>query len=202
MGYSLSSKLSLTGNIGFRTYSPKVFPLGSSNQDGFEPSAIVVMDPPYSGIKTYVLGENVNSAADVNAINSLIRTIHQWQVSAGLKYAITRRFFAEGGLSIGFATTAISEYPIVTVNTNASSTDGKIANSFDSYNVIRSEMTSLYGGIGYKIGAHLDVSAQWSQGLNHYLVNENKSLTSLPQKRIDYIRGLNLGIRYNFSKQI
>ncbi len=189
--YAISSRLSLTANIGFRSYHPEVLSLG--NEESY---ALLKTDLAYEGIGNYLPGEEVNPSADYKAINSFIHSVRQWQVSSGLKYEVTRRFFIEGGIAFEFGTTAKSEYPIVTFNSNASLDNANIARSFNSYNVIRSNMTSVYGGLGYRMNRHFIVYAQWTHGLDQYLLNDQVSAIESTTKRSDYLRGLNIGLRY------
>jgi hypothetical protein len=61
-------------------------------------------------------------------------------------------------------------------------------------------MTSFYGEIGYALGNHFTLTANWIHGLNPYLLNQVDQMTAdnAPSgKRTDYIRGLSLGVRYN-----
>jgi len=188
--YAITSRLSVTGSVGFRSYRPDVLNLGNSDSYAFNEASNAILK------NNYLDGEKVNASADYNAINPFIHTIRQWQVSAGLKYAFTRRFFIEGGIALGFGTTTKSEYPILTYGSFTSSADANIASSFDSYDVIRSNMTSVYGGLGYRMSRHFNIYAQWTHGLDHYILNDQLSAIESTPKRSDYIRGLNVGVRY------
>ncbi len=195
--YAINSGLSLTAGIGFSSYHPGL--LSSRNQKDIELINVpdpIIADTNYS--ETYIVGEKVNTSTDYNAINHFVQSVRQWEVSAGLKYTLTKRFFVEGGMVLGFGTTVRSEYPIVTFGSSVNTTaDTNVKSTFNSYNIISSSMTSLYGGIGYKINRHLSVSAKWTQGLNHYLLNDQLLSVGPANKRLDYIRGLNLKIAFN-----
>ncbi len=195
--YAISSRFNLTASIGYGSYQPHSWSIGnSSDMESItaEPNAIIRIDTGYTGLYSfYVKGENVNSNSDYNALNSLIHSIRQWQVSAGLKYEITSRWFVEGGAALGFGTTAISEYPIIANGGFASTADGFTASSFDGYDIIRSSMTSVYGGLGYNISRHFNLQAMWYQGLDHYLLIDQVNPN---EKRTDYIRGLRLNFAY------
>lgn len=195
--YAINSRLSLSAGIGLRSYHPGL--LSSRNQKDMElinaPDPIIA-DTNYS--ETYIVGEKVNSSTDYNAINHFVQSVRQWEVSAGLKYTLTKRFFVEGGIVLGFGTTVISEYPIVTFSSTVNTTaDTNVKSTFNSYNIISSNMTSLYGGIGYHINRHFSVSAKWTQGLDHYLINDQSVSIGSTNKRLDYIRGLNLRLAFN-----
>ncbi|MEP6793203.1 MAG: hypothetical protein ABJB16_02670 [Saprospiraceae bacterium] len=195
--YAITSRLSLAASVGLRSYHPGA--LSQRNQkdilliNGPDP---IIADTNYS--ETYIVGEKVNSSTDYNAINHFVQSIRQWEVSAGLKYTLTKRFFVEGGMVLGFGTTVRSEYPIVTFGSSVNTTaDTNVASTFNSYNIISSNMTSLYGGIGYHINRHLSVSVKWTQGLDHYLINDQSISIGSANRRLDYIRGLNLKLAFN-----
>ncbi|MEP6647137.1 MAG: hypothetical protein ABJC12_08600 [Saprospiraceae bacterium] len=191
--YSINSKFSLSGGVGLSTYRPEAF--GNGKSVSLNSDELVGNDPGYSG--TYIAGEKVNSTADYNAINPFVKSISQWELSAGLKYSFHKRFFIESGMKFGFGIKVKSEYPIVTFLSVVSvPVDINVAKSFNSYDVIRSTMLSVYGGIGFHLNRHIDLSAKWIQGLNHYLLNGQQSIVGLNTKRSDYIRGLNLGVQY------
>ena len=169
----------------------------SSNADY---NAILNYDPTYAheGINTYVDGTSFNSAAGYNAINPLVENLHQWQVSGGVKWKMTPRFYMDAGVIIGFGTTAYSEYPIVSGDPLTTNASIKIGNTLNSYDVIRSTMTSLYGGIGYNVCKNFDVFAQWTHGLDSYILSDpgSQSADLDSGSRTDYIRGLNIGLKY------
>ncbi len=195
--YAISSRFNLTASIGYGSYQPHSWNIGNSSDVESitaEPNAIIRIDTGYTGAYSfYVEGAKVNSASDYNALNSLVHSIRQWQISAGIKYELTSRFFVEGGAALGFGTTAISEYPIITNGGFTPIADGFTAKSFDNYDIIRSSMTSVYGGLGYNISRHFNLQAMWYQGLDHYLLIDQVNPN---EKRTDYIRGLRLNLAY------
>ena len=197
---NVSRRVSFTAGVGYMAYSPKTSFFGSSLDyaANTEFNAILNYDPTYEGINTYVDGTSVNAAAGYNIINPLVENLRQWQVSAGLKWKMSGRFYIDGGITIGFGTTAYSEYPIVSGDPLSASPYVKIGNSLNTYDVIRSTMTSVYGGIGYSATKHFDLFAQWTQGFDSYILSEPGSPTADLHggSRTDYIRGLNLGLKY------
>lgn len=197
---NVGRRFSVTAGIGYLAYSPKASFLGSPKDlaANTEFNAILNYDPTYEGINTYVDGTSVNSAAGYNVINPLVENLRQWQISAGLKWKMSGHFYAEGGVTIGFGTTAYSEYPIVSGDPLSQTPYVKIGNSLNSYDVIRSTMTSIYGGIGYSASKHFDVFANWTHGFDSYILSEPgiPSADLFDDSRTDYIRGLNLGLRY------
>ncbi len=197
---NVSRRLSVTTGVGYLAYTPQAS-LFSGSKDlaaNTEFNAILNYDPTYEGINTYVDGTSINSAAGYNVINPLVENLRQWQVSAGLKWKMSGRFYIDGGASIGFGTTAYSEYPIVSGDPLSTSPYVKIGNSLNTYDVIRSTMTSVYAGIGYSATKHFDVFAQWTHGFDSYILSEPGSPNADLEggSRTDYIRGLNLGLRY------
>ncbi|HSF89355.1 MAG TPA: hypothetical protein VLA46_08055, partial [Saprospiraceae bacterium] len=113
-------------------------------------------------------------------------------------WKFSRRFFAEGGVTVGLFTKGFSIYPIAQQDFLGSTPGLKFQNELNEFDVIRSTTTSVYAGMGYRLGQHFDVFANWNHGLDPYLLNEsgtsNADLDS--GKRTDYIRGLSLGVRY------
>jgi hypothetical protein len=197
---NVSRRLSVTAGVGYMTYTPDAMVFGSAKDFAASPefNAILNYDPTYEGINTYVDGTSVNSAAGYNVINPLVENLRQWQVSAGLKWKMSGRFYVDGGVTIGFGTTAYSEYPIVSGDPLSQNPYVKIGNSLNTYDVIRSTMTSVYGGIGYSATKYFDVFANWTHGFDSYILSEPGSLSADldGDSRTDYIRGLNLGLRY------
>ncbi|MEO6131038.1 MAG: hypothetical protein ABIQ02_04270 [Saprospiraceae bacterium] len=189
--YVLNSRITLTGSFGARSYRPGLL---QNQNDKALVNDIVRTDSNYA--ETYLPGEKVNSSTDYNSINHFVQSIRQWEFSAGLKYSISKKLYATGGMTFGFGTSARSEYPIVTFPVNQSVADINVSTSFP-YTIVRSNMMSVYGGIGYHINRHVSVSMQWTQGLNHYLLNEQVSSIILTSKRSDYIRGINMGFTLN-----
>ena len=197
---NVSKRFSITTGVGYMAYRPDASFFGNSKDlaSNAEFNAILNYDPTYEGINTYVVASSVNKGAGYNAINPLIENLRQWQVSSGLKWKMSGRFFVEGGVCIGFGTTAYSEYPIVSGDPNASIPNVRIGNSLNTYDVIRSTMTSVYGGIGYSAGKHVDLFAQWTHGFDTYILSDpgGQFADLYGGARTDYIRGLNLGLKY------
>lgn len=197
---NISRRFSVSAGVGYLAYTPQASFFGSSKDlaSNTEFNAILNYDPTYEGINTYVDGSSVNSAAGYNVINPLVENLRQWQISAGLKWKMSGRFYVDGGVTIGLGTTAYSEYPIVSGDPLSQTPYVKIGNSLNSYDVIRSTMTSIYGGIGYNATKHFDVFANWTHGFDSYILSEPgiPSADLSDDSRTDYIRGLNLGLRY------
>jgi hypothetical protein len=198
---NLSNRFSLTSSIGYLSYHPNETLLGGtrSMDANAEYNSILNFDPDYTGNEIYVNAESVNNTASYNTINHLVEKVIQWQISAGIKWKMNRRFFMEGGVAIGLGTKAFSSYPIAAPDLQANTTPTvRFENTLNDFNVIRSTTTSLYGGIGYKIGQHIDVFANWTHGLNPYLLNDSASSTADQSSadRTDFVRGLSLGLRY------
>lgn len=194
--YAINTKLSLTGQLGVSSYRPGL--LNNKNKELTSYDPIISNDNNYA--ETYIVADKVNTATDYNAIIPYIKSIRQWEVRAGMKYSLTKRFFIEGGIGLGFGTRAKSEYPIVTFLPNTSSpTNTNVGTFFNPFNIVRSNLTTLYGGIGFHMSRHLSISMAWSQGLNHYLLNDQSSSLGVDvnlQKRTDYIRGVQVGVKY------
>ncbi|HZV70960.1 MAG TPA: hypothetical protein VFG10_15495 [Saprospiraceae bacterium] len=195
--YALNSRLSLTADVGLGTYRPGA--LVNHKESSLFYDEIVRTDGNYA--ETYIVGEKLNSSTDYHAINPFVKSIRQWEISAGMKYAIAKRFFIEGGLTLGLGTTAKSEYPIVTFLGVATPTaDTNVETFFNSYDIVRSNMTTIYGALGYHLTRNFSISLNWKQGLNHYLLNGQSGNFQLDpsgtEKRSDYIRGLNLLLTY------
>jgi len=195
--YALNSKLSVTADVGFGTYRPGA--LVNRKESSQYNDEIVRTDGNYG--ETYIVGEKLNSATDYQAINPFVKSIRQWEVSAGMKYALAKRFFIEGGLTLGLGTTAKSEYPIVTFLGAATPTaDTNVESFFNSYDIVRSNTTTVYGALGYHLSRNFSISLNWKHGLNHYLLNGQSGNFQIDplgtEKRTDYIRGLNLLLTY------
>jgi hypothetical protein len=198
---NVSGRFSITTSAGYLSYNPNSFLSGYLDAlDGnAEYNSIVNYNPSIIGNETYVDAGNINNKARYNAINPLIDRVSQWQIAAGLKWKITPRFFSEIGVQVGLHTQAYSEYPIVSFDQVGSTTPSlRIDKSFDDYDVIRSSTTSLYLGVGYRIGQHIDVFSNWNHGLHQYILTDenNAAAESGVEERTDYIRGLSLGLRY------
>lgn len=197
---NVSRRFCLTSSIGFFTYNPNGALFGGSRalDTNSEYDPILNYDPTYAGNEIYVEADVVNNQAGYNTINPLVDKINQWQINAGLKWKFSRRFFAEGGVTVGLFTKGFSIYPIAQQDFLGSTPGLKFQNELNEFDVIRSTTTSVYAGMGYRLGQHFDVFANWNHGLDPYLLNEsgtsNADLDS--GKRTDYIRGLSLGVRY------
>ena len=197
---NVSRRFCVTSSIGFFTYNPNGALFGGSRalDSNSEYDPILNYDPTYPGNEIYVEANVVNNQAGYNTINPLVDKINQWQINAGLKWKFSRRFFAEGGVTVGLFTKGFSIYPIAQQDFLSSSPGLKFQSELNEFDVIRSTTTSVYAGMGYRLGQHFDVFANWNHGLDPYLLNEtgppNVDLDS--GKRTDYIRGLSLGVRY------
>lgn len=198
---NLGHKLSLVTSIGYLNYNPNAPLIGGTKQldANVAPSEILNYDPVYNNYNPYVIGEAVNRAAGYSTIAPLVDKVTQWQWSAGVKWKWTTRFYSDAGVTFGFGTSAYTQYPIFNVDPLSTPT-GEITsgNSLSDYNVVRTSTTSAYVGLGYRLGKHLDLFTQWTHGFNHYLDVDltNPTTDVLDGERTDYIRGLNLGLRF------
>lgn len=200
---NVAKRFSVTTSVGFLSYNPNSFLSDGLKalDSNAEYNTIVNYDPSYIGNESYVDAGNLNNKAGYNAINPLIDKLTQWQVTTGVKWKVTPRFFTEAGAQFGFNTQAFSEYPIVTTNLSGNAAPPlRIDNSLEDYDVIRSSTTALYLGVGYRIGQHFDVFTNWTHGLNQYILNDTNEAAaeseSYSEGRTDYLRGLSLGLRY------
>ncbi|GEM_PF-1074019 len=197
---NISRRFCVTSSIGYFTYNPDGAVFGSSRSldANAEYNSILQYDPIYTGNEIYVEADAINNQTGYNVISPLVDKITQWQVNAGLKWKFSRRFFTEGGVTVGLFTKGFSTYPIAQQNILSGTPDVRFQNELNRFNVIRSTTTSIYAGMGYRIGQHFDLFANWIHGLNHYLLNDSISSNSDIDsgKRTDYIRGLSLGLRY------
>lgn len=197
---NVSRRFCVTSSIGFFTYNPNGALFGGSRSfdTNAEYNPILNYDPTYAGNEIYVIGDDINNLAGYNTITPLVDKITQWQINAGLKWKFSRRFFAEGGMTVGLFTKGYSIYPIALQDHLGSTSGLRFQNDLNEFEVIRSTTTSLYAGMGYRLGQHFDLFANWNHGLDPYLLNEtqesNADLDS--GKRTDYIRGLSVGVRY------
>ncbi len=203
LDYNISRKFSLTTAIGYAAYMPNAHFLGShlSKLSANEENTIINFDPAVGGLDSYVYAEEINVEADYSAINPLVETISQWQVDIGLNWRLSRRFYALSGVKFGFNTEAISQYPIVRNDPSGipSSPYVELGNSLSSYDVIRKSSTSVFIGMGYRLGKHFDVFANWIHGFDQYVLNAENIYTAdlSPGERTDYVRGLNVGLKYS-----
>ncbi len=195
---NVSRRFCVTSSIGFFTYNPNGALFRRSFDSNAEYNPILNYDPSYAGNEIYVEAGDINNLTGYNTITPLVDKITQWQINAGLKWKFSKRFFAEGGVTVGLFTKGYSIYPIAQQDLLSSSPGLKFQNELNEFDVIRSTTTSVYAGLGYRLGQHFDVFANWNHSLNPYLLNEagppNADLDS--GKRSDYIRGLSLGVRY------
>lgn len=196
----LSKRLTLTTGLSYRDFSPHSSLFTHSRDVAADPqqNAIVNHETNYGGYPAYIVGDLLGSSTSYQAINPLIDQVRQWQVQAGVRYHITRRLFAEGGILFAFSTDVTSQYPIIQGDPLVASPFSKVSNSLTDYDVVRSSMTSWYGGIGLLFGRHLSLNANWTHGLNTYLLADTPDQSTDVQSvsRSDYIRGISLGIRY------
>jgi hypothetical protein len=196
---NMGRHFSLTTGVGYLSFNPDATLLGGSKEldANAGTNAILNYDPSYLGNEVYVESNAINRAAGYNEINSLVDKVTQWQVSAGLKWKINSRFFTEVGAQVGWNTRAFSSYPISEPDP-LTAPGVRFENSLNDFNVIRSTTTSLYGGLGYRIGHHVDVFANWTHGLDQYILNDSPSAPTdqFAVERTDYIRGLSLGLKY------
>ena len=198
---NVAKRFSVTTSVGYLSYNPNSFLSDGLKalDSNAEYNTIVNYDPSYIGNESYVDAGNLNNNAGYNAINPLIDRLTQWQVTTGLKWKVTPRFFTEAGAQFGFNTQAYSEYPIVSTNQSGTSAPAlRFNNSLEDYDVIRSSTAALYLGVGYRIGQHFDVFSNWTHGLNQYILNDTNQPAAEygSEERTDYIRGLSLGLRY------
>ncbi len=198
---NVSRRFSVTASAGYFSFHPNksLFRSFQSRDASAEYNAILNYDPSNAGNETYVDAEAINNEAGYNVIIPLVEKLTQWQVSAGMKWKFARRFYTEGGLQCGFDTRGFSEYPIASLDgVGTSSPSLSFGNSLNDYKVIRSTSMSVYAGIGFRIGQHIDLFANYTHTFEPYLRSSLAS-TSVDQftgSRTDYIRGINLGLRY------
>lgn len=197
---NIGRKLSFVTSAGYMRYNPNTSLIGGAKQldANLAPSEILNYDPVYNASDPYVVGVEVNRAAGYSTIAPLVDHVTQWQWSAGLKWKWTSRLYSDAGATFGFATSAYTQYPIFNVDPlTTPAAEVFSGNSLSDYNVVRTNTTSAYLGLGYRIGRHLDVFTQWTHAFDHYLdVDTTKPTTDVyTEDRTDYIRGLNLGLR-------
>jgi len=198
---NVSRRFSITASAGYFSFHPNTSLFGSfqSLDASAEYNAILNYDPSNTGNETYVDAEAISKEAGYNVILPLVEKLTQWQVSAGMKWKFARRFYTEGGIQCGFATRGYSEYPIASLDGfGTSSPSLSFDNSLNDYKVIRSTSMSFYAGIGYRIGQHIDLFANYTHAFEPYLRSSLASTTvdQFTGSRTDYIRGINLGLRY------
>ena len=191
-------KLSFTAGAGYSSYQPEASLFNCCRDQG-QGSALIRNDLAYHGIGDYLPAESVFNAVGSD-LNSFIETIRQWNIQAGLSYDISRRIQLEGGLSLGFGASTRSSYPIVTFDNSAPSTSDPwlVSYDLDDYNVIRSSSAGFYAGISYALSKRFDLYLRVMHSFDHYLETEQYSFAN-PSSRSDYIRGINVGMRYNLQ---
>lgn len=198
---NIGRKLSLLTAAGYMTYNPNTPLVGAARQldANYTPSEILNYDPTYNNYDPYLIGEAVNRTAGYNAISTVVDHVTQWQWSTGVKWKWSSRFYSDAGGTLGFGTHAYSQYPIFNVDpltaTPSAVTSG---NSLSAYNVVRSNTLSAYLGLGYRIGRHIDLYTAWTHAFDHYLDVDttNPNTDTYTEDRTDYIRGLNIGLRW------
>ena len=196
---NLGKRLSITTSLGYLSYNPDASFLGGRKElDASAGSnAILNYDPSYTGNEVYVESNAITKNAGYSDINSLVDKVTQWQINAGVKWKINRRFFTEVGAQVGWNTKAYSLYPIIELDPIAGP-GVSFDNSLSDFNVIRTTTTSLYAGLGYRVGQHIDIFANWTHGLDNYILSDTPTSTTdqFTSDRTDCIRGLSLGMRY------
>ncbi len=194
----LTSRLSMTADLGYQIHNLETSLFGYSKRAELDlAAAIPTQEDVNNGIGVYIPAESL-SAATGNQKSFLVESIRQWHSSLGLKFDLNKHFYAEAGVGIGFGASARSTYPIVSNDINGNPATGdlfKVSRSLDSYEVIKTKNTSIFGGIGYKAGKKLALYAQWTHGLDTYLFND-PTLENARTKRSDYIKGLDVGLKY------
>ncbi len=195
MAINFVSRISLDVGLSYHIFKPGIsfLPKTNSSDLNAETNAVLRNDTLYPEFNTYIPSEALNAQAEGNAIIPFIQSITHWQIGTSLRYSISKHFFVEGGMAFGFATKAKSEYPIVSANVGAN-LDGtpNIRKSFGN-NIIRAASKSLRGGIGYNLDHHLSLYAGYTHNIHPYLLSSKGKSVS---ERKDYIRGLNVGVKY------
>lgn len=191
---NISSRLSFNTSLGYQAYKPDAisFALERDFLGNAESTAVLQADAA-NGIGTYIPSEVVNKTAGYNIISPFVESVKQWQLSVGCNYDLSSRFSLHTGVAFGFGITATSAFPIVSYSYPAA--DVNIENSFESFDILRNNTTSIYAGAGYKIGRKMDLFTSWTHSFDPYLLNEQSEGFNT-SKRTDYIRGLSVGIKY------
>ena len=202
---NVSPRLSLTADLGYSVHKPDAALFGgtASELSYDESYGVLKNDLASEGIGNYLPVEVVNNAS-AQLIGKFVQTVSQWQVSAGVKYDLSRRFFVQAGATYGFGTTART--PIVSNDIDNIPTTGnsyRVDNTFDTHDVLKNT-TTVTAGIGYKISPNTEVYAQWSHGLNSYLEGNNETNVYDPTGEFDsesqgnnQIRGIDFGLRHS-----
>jgi len=196
---NITPRFSITTDFGYQHYQPDAFSLGFGKNElalNAEADALLRNDLEFLGVGTYIPAEEVNKEAGYNSLSPFVHSIRYWQFSVGCNYDLSRRFYVGAGVNLGFGAEAKSSYPIVTNAFGYPTVDElDVNNSFSAFEIVRSQMTLAHAEIGYRLGKKLDVFAGFTHGFDQYLLNEQTS-TSSDSKRTDYIRGLNVGMKY------
>ncbi len=196
---AITPSLSLSADLGYTIYKPRgeVF---TQSRDLAESNSAVLDDLGYLGIGEYISADVLKNTSNTpSTIAPLVETLTQFQCGLGLKLDVSKKIFIEGGAILGFGSKGESRYPIVSYdpyNVPINGTAYTIENSFDTYGVIRSTTASLYGSVGLRPSRRSEIFVQYRHALNSYLTT-GPSLSSAAVDRTDYIRGLNVGVRYH-----
>ncbi len=199
LDFAITPSLSLKSDLGYAIYKPhgEVF---SAERDAAENNIVVQEDLGYLGIGQYISADALKATSNATAtIAPLVETLTQFQCGLGLKLDVSKKFFIEGGAIVGFGSKGESRYPIVSYdpyNLPINGTAYSIENSFDSYDVIRSTTAALYGSVGLRPTRKSEVFVQYRHALNSYLTTA-PTFSSVDGDRTDYIRGMNVGVRYH-----
>lgn len=192
--YHLTQALSLTGGIDAAVYQPGKTLLKRNYQQNADVLRSDLFD---EGIDLYLPAESIanNSATE---ISTFIEAIIQWQAHAGVKLKVSPKFFGEAGMMVGFGTLTRSAYPIVAFDyTNPTSGNFfSVSNSFKRNELVKSTMASVYAGVGYRSGNHVELFAHWTQGLESYL-SDHQAEYSSGHSDPQYISGIHVGMRYH-----
>ncbi|HJW29959.1 MAG TPA: hypothetical protein VJ508_12045, partial [Saprospiraceae bacterium] len=198
----MSPRFSLMTGFGYRSFSPGASLFNGqkvlTNADGYNGNALLKSDTLFTGIPTYVPSETVNSAS-YHDLDPIIESVDQWQARLGIAWNASKHFYAEGGYGFAFKTQAYSQFPIVAYDYTSSISNIKVSHTFNQYDVIRTTMSSVYLGLGYRIGHHLSLDLKWLHTFQPYVLS-NSSTIAAPNGdtggRNDIIRGLSLGANW------
>ncbi len=199
---ALSSRFQLRAGAGFRTFDPGLSLFSGSHGGKVENADLtgfVQNDNSIPGIYEYVNAAAVNSNSSYANLQSILETLHQWDIRAGASWNMNSRFYLESGAALSVLSSATSEYPIVTLNTAIPSGDVKVTRSLDEYHVIRRHMISCFAGIGYRLGRHLSLYGQAQFAFKSYILSApDIGLGTSDQSRDDYLSGIAMGLKYAF----
>ncbi len=199
LDFAITPSVSLSADLGYAVYKPQGEVFEGLKYEA-DINSFVQNDLGYLGIGQYVSSEDLKTTSNAASIIApLVETLTQYQCGLGLKINVSKKFFVEGGAILGFGSKGQSRYPIVSYdpyNVPANGTAYTIENSFDSYDVIRSTTASLYGSMGLRPSRKSEIFVQYRHALNSYLTT-GPTLFSADGDRTDYIRGLNVGVRYH-----